>query len=115
MVRNIRIASSVLGAWRAIVTIGLLAGGVRWRARTGVLLCRVILEFSYLLLITAIVLYSIMALGDLASSLSPKVDFRTAAEIHSDSLIWLSVTLLPIAPGLSVLAVVGQLITSLRR
>ena len=99
-----------LGAWHAIALIALLIVGARLRLRTGVPLSRVGLEIGALVLVNAIVLYGLTVLLALPSSLSMKVDFRTPGDIHTDSLIWSNLTILPIAPVLSILAALAQVI-----
>jgi hypothetical protein len=44
------------------------------------------------------------------SSLTPKIDFRAGAEIHTDSLIWSDLNIFPVAPALAIVGVLGQLI-----
>ena len=99
-----------LGAWHSIALIVLLIAGGRLRLRMGVPRSRVGLEIGALVLVNAIVLYGLMVLLALPSSLSMKVDFRTPGDIHTDSLIWSNLTILPIAPALSILAALAQVI-----
>jgi hypothetical protein len=46
----------------------------------------------------------------LPSSLSMKVDFRAPTDLHSDSLIWSDLTVLPVGPVLAIIAAVTQVI-----
>lgn len=102
---------SALAAWHSIVLIALLVAGARMRLRAGVSRKRVAFEIAAIVFVNIGALFLFATLLALPSSLTPKVDFRSAADIHTDSLIWSSVTILPIVPGLAVLAVFGDLIT----
>jgi len=106
--RNLLMLGSALGVWHGLTFIALLAFGTRMRLCAGVERRRVALEIAAIVLVNLVALYLLTTLLALPSSLTPKVDFRTAADIHTDSLIWSSVTVLPIAPVLSVIAVIAQ-------
>jgi hypothetical protein len=101
---------SALGAWFSIVLVALLAAGARMRLRSGATRRRVAAEVIVIVLVNLLVLYLLVALLALPSTLTPKVDFRAGADIHTDSLIWSGVSVLPIAPALSILAAIGDLI-----
>ncbi|MBI5652291.1 MAG: hypothetical protein HZC40_17885 [Chloroflexi bacterium] len=64
----------------------------------------------------AIILGSVIVLALLAfllalpSSLDVKVDFRSASDVHTDTLIWSSIQILPIAPAFAVIAMAIQII-----
>ncbi len=108
--RNRFALGSVLGAWHSIALIVLLVIGARWRVRAGVPKMRVALEIAGLVIVNAIVLYGLAIVLASPSSLTPKIDFRTGAEIHTDSLIWSDLNLFPVAPVLSIVALLGQLV-----
>ena len=95
---------SALGLWHAGVLIALLVIGARMRLRAGASWPRVALEFAASVVLNAAVIYLLALLLALPSSLTPKVDFRAGAEIHSDSLIWSDVTVLPVAPAFALIA-----------
>ncbi|HEX7587069.1 MAG TPA: hypothetical protein VF478_02030 [Anaerolineae bacterium] len=95
---------SALGLWHAGVLIALLVIGARMRLRAGASWPRVALEFAAIVVLNAAVIYLLALLLALPSSLTPKVDFRAGAEIHSDSLIWSDVTVLPVAPAFALIA-----------
>lgn len=108
--RNLFALGSVLGAWHSIALFVLLVIGARWRVRSGVPKMRVALEIAGLVIVNAIVLYGLAIVLALPSSLTPKIDFRTGAEIHTDSLIWSDLNIFPVAPLLSLVGLLGQLI-----
>jgi hypothetical protein len=95
---------SALGIWHASVLIVLLALGARMRLRAGASWPRVALEFAAIAVLNAAVTYLLALFLALPSSLTPKVDFRAGAEIHSDSLIWSNVAVLPVAPAFALIA-----------
>ncbi|HEX7593814.1 MAG TPA: hypothetical protein VF429_06550 [Anaerolineae bacterium] len=101
---------SALGAWFSIVLVALLAAGARMRLRAGTTRRRVAAEVIVIVFVNLLVLYLLATLLALPSTLTPKVDFRTSADIHTDSLIWSGISVLPIAPALAVLSIVGQLV-----
>ncbi len=108
--RDLFALGSILGVWHVVVLIALLVAGARLRLRAGASRTRVALEIIALIAVNAIVLALLTMLLALPSSLTQKVDFRTSVDIHTDSLIWSSINVLLLAPALSVIAVVGQLI-----
>ena len=110
MLREVFALGSALGAWHSIALIALLVVGARMRWRAGGSRTRVALEFAAIVVVNLGVLYLLATLLALPSSLAPKVDFRASGEVHSDSLIWSSITILPLAPALSVLSIVGQVL-----
>ncbi len=114
MMRNLFALGSALGAWHIVALIALLVIGARWRLHGGANVKRTALEILALMVANLGVLYLLVLLLALPSSLSPKVDFRTTEDIHTNSLIWSSVNILPVAPVLSVLAVLGQLFALLK-
>ena len=99
---------SGLGLWHAGVLIALLVMGARMRLGAGASWPRVALEIAAILVVNAAVIYILTLLLTLPSSLSPKVDFRAGAEVHSDSLIWSDVTVLPVAPVFAVIAAIAD-------
>jgi len=101
---------SALGVWHGIALFALLIVGARLRLRAGVSRRRVALEIGAIVLVNLAALYLLATLLALPSGLAPKVDFRSATDIHMDSLIWSSMTILPIAPTFAVFSVVGQLV-----
>ena len=100
---------SVLGAWYILALIALLVVGARIRLRAGASRARVAFGTAAIVMVNVAVLYALAVLLALPSSLTPKVDFRTGADIHTDSLIWSSAMVLPVAPALAILGVLGQL------
>jgi hypothetical protein len=114
MLRDAFALGSALGAWHAIVLIALLVVGARMRLRSGGSRTRVALEFAAIVAVNVVVLYALAVLLALPSTLAPKVDFRASGVVHSDSLVWSSITVLPVAPALAVAAFVGQLIALLK-
>ncbi len=98
-----------LGAWHSVALIALLIAGARMRLRARVPCSRVALEIAAIVIVNFAALYVLAMLLALPSSLSPKVDFRSAADIHTDSLIWSGMTILPIAPAFAILSIFGQL------
>ena len=108
--RNLFALGSVLGAWHLIVLIALIVIGARWRVRSGVPKMRVALEIIALLIVNTLVVYALAIVLASPSNLTPKVDFRTTTEIHTNSLIWSDLNILPVAPLLSVLALLTQLV-----
>jgi hypothetical protein len=109
--RNLFALGSVLSVWHVGVLIVLLAIGLRWRLQNGAAMKRAVLEVVALVTVNIIVMYLLTLLLALPSSLTPKVDFRTTEEIHTNSLIWSSVNILPIAPLLSIAAILAQLVS----
>lgn len=101
---------SALGVWHLLAWLALLLVGARWRLTSGASRRRVLVEMVGLVVVNAAVLYGLTALLTAFSQLSLKVDFRTPADLHSDSLIWSNITLLPVAPVLSVLAAGVQVV-----
>ena len=108
MMRNLFALGSALGAWYILALIALLVIGARWRLSSGANLKRTALEILALVLANLVVLYLLSILLALPSSLTPKVDFRTTEDIHTNSLIWSSVNILPVAPIVSILAALTQ-------
>jgi hypothetical protein len=108
--RTVFALGSALGAWFSIVLVALLAVGARMRLRSGATRRRVAAEVIANVFVNLLVLYLLATLLALPSTLTPKVDFRVSADIHTDSLIWSGVLVLPIAPALAVLSIVGQLV-----
>jgi hypothetical protein len=88
------------------VLIVLLAIGARMRLHAGGSRLRVSLEIAAIMASNAAVIFILTLLLALPSSLTPKVDFRAGAEVHSDSLIWSGVSLLPVAPAFAIFTVV---------
>lgn len=108
------LVGAILATWHTLVLIGLLIIGTRMRLRAGASHKRVALELIVLLAINLVVLSALTWLLALPSSLDNKVDFRLSGDLHTDSLIWSSVNVLPIAPLFSIIAVVGQMLAFLR-
>ncbi len=113
--REVMWLGGALGAWHGLALIGLLAVGARMRLRAGASRLRVTLEILTLVVVNVLLVFALAWLLALPSSLTPKVDFRAGADLHTNSLIWSSVTWLPLAPMLAVLAWVGQLIALFQR
>jgi hypothetical protein len=116
MLRDVFALGSALGAWHAIVLVALLIIGARMRLRAGGSRTRVALEFAAIIVVNIVVLYALAVLLALPSTLAPKVDFRAnGTAIHSDSLIWSSITILPVAPALAIIAALVQFIVIVLR
>ena len=105
---------SALGLWHLSALIALLVVGARMRLRAGESRLRVALEISAIFALNAAVIYILISLLALPSSLIPKVDFRAGAEVHSDSLIWSDVTVLPVAPAFALIAAAADVFALLR-
>ena len=105
---------SALGLWHLSALIALLVVGARMRLRAGGSRLRVALEISAIFALNAAVIYILISLLALPSSLIPKVDFRAGAEVHSDSLIWSDVTVLPVAPAFALIAAAADVFALLR-
>lgn len=112
--RALTMLGSVLAAWHVIVLAILLSAGARWRLRQ-VSRARVLAEIAGLVGVISVVLGGLILLFGLPSSITSKIDFRTAADIHTDSLIWSHLDIFLIAPALSLFAALGQLLIGLRR
>ena len=97
---------SALGLWHAGVLIVLVALGARMRLRSGESRLRVAVEIAAITGVNAAIICILTVLLAMPSSLTPKVDFRAGAEIHSNSLIWSSTSLLPVAPVFAMIAAV---------
>jgi hypothetical protein len=95
---------SALAAWHFIAFIALLIAFARMRASKS----RALVEIAAIVIVSALALGLLAFLLALPSSLATKVDFRTPSDIHTDSLIWSSVDILPVAPVLSLIATVIQ-------
>lgn len=108
--RNLIVLGSVLGTWHLIVLIALIVIGARWRMKSGVAISCVVIELAGLVIVNVMVLYGLSIVLALPSSLTPKIDFRTGAEIHTNSLIWSDLNILPIAPALSIVSWLGQIV-----
>ncbi|GEM_PF-2354695 len=108
--RVLFVLGSALGAWHGAALTALLVAGARMRSRAGASRTRVTAEIIALVAVNAIALYLLTLLLALPSSLTPKVDFRAAADTHTASLIWSSVMILPIAPALAIVAAIGQVV-----
>lgn len=109
LVRNVFIGGAVLGTWHTCVLLGLLVATARARARAGASRRQVARDLAGVLIVNLLVLGALTWLFALPSSLDTKVDFRTGADVHTDSLIWSSVQLLPVAPIAAALAVFVQM------
>ncbi|MBI4787508.1 MAG: hypothetical protein HY782_10730 [Chloroflexi bacterium] len=112
--QNLFAIGTALGVWHGIALVILLASGARLRLRADVPRGRVAVEIALVVLVNAVALVALTVLLALPSSLSMKVDFRAPGDLHTDSLIWSNLTILPIAPVLSVLAALGQVIAAWR-
>jgi len=110
MLRDVFALGSALGAWHGSALVALLVIGARMRWHAGASRARIALELVAIVAVNVAVLYTLAVLLALPSSLAPKVDFRSGADIHTDSLIWSGATILPLAPALSILSALGQLI-----
>lgn len=115
LVRGALIVGALLGGWHVLVLGALLVAGARRRLRAGASRTRVALEIIALLAINLSVLAALTWLLALPSSLDTKVDFRFAGDVHTDSLIWSNVNVLPVAPLLAGLSIVGQIIAFLKK
>jgi hypothetical protein len=107
--RTLFAAGTILGIWHTLALAGLLYTGVGWRNR-GMPRGQMGVQVGLVLLIVVAVLSAFTILLALPSSLSMKVDFRAPTDLHSDSLIWSDLSVLPVGPVLAILAVVIQII-----
>ena len=112
--RTLMMLGSVLAMWHVSVLAILLIAGARWRLRQASR-TRALAESAGLVGVISIVLGGLILLFALPSSIAPKIDFRTTADIHTDSLIWSHLDIFLIAPALSIFAALGQLVIGLRR
>ncbi len=111
MLRDVFAVGSALAAWHSIALIALLVIGARLRLRAGGSPVRVALEFAAIVAVNVAVLYALAVLLALPSTLTSKVDFRASSVVHSDSLIWSSIAILPVAPALAMIAAIAQVIS----
>lgn len=114
LMRNLFALGGVLGTWYIVGLIALLVIGARWRLHNGANMKRTAQEILALVIANLGVLYLLSVLLALPSSLTPKIDFRTTEDIHTNSLIWSSVNVLPVAPVLSLCAAVAQLFAAVK-
>ncbi len=110
LVQNVWVAGGILGAWHCAAVLVLLLAGVRARLGLGIPRRRALFEITGVVMVNLIVLYALVILLALPSNVSLKVEFRTPLETHTDSLIWSNITLLPVAPVLSVLSAGAQVV-----
>ncbi len=116
-VSRLFILGAVLGTWYAVVYVALVLMGLRSRWRQPLGKRRVVVQVAILLGASVLLIYLCAVLLALPSSLSPKVDFRAEGDIHVDSLVWSGLTVFPVAPllsGLALLVQVGTLARILR-
>ncbi len=106
--RAIFAIGGALGVWHIAASIVLLIAGSRMRLRAGASRSRVALEVIVLVAVNALALALLAWLLALPSSITTKVDFRSAGEIHTDTLIWSDLNLFPIAPVLAIVSAVAQ-------
>ncbi|HEX9077060.1 MAG TPA: hypothetical protein VF932_14845, partial [Anaerolineae bacterium] len=109
-VRNLSVLGTVLAGWHTFAMAVLLYADVRPRAQLGSR-WGIGVRVAILLLIVVAVLAVFTVLLALPSSLSMKVDFRAPSDLHSDSLIWSDLAVLPVGPVLAILAVVIQVVS----
>jgi ABC-type uncharacterized transport system fused permease/ATPase subunit len=107
--QNLFVVGGILGAWHSIAFTALLFVGARMRSRSGTSHARVALEIGVIVLVIILMLGALAWLFTLPSSLATKVDFRTALDVHTDSLIWSSAGIIFIVPGLSIIAALAQI------
>lgn len=103
----------VLGASHGLVLTGLLIAIVRQSRKRGASYRRVAIQLSALVAANLVALALLSVLLGLPSSISTNVDFRTP-EVHTDTLVWTGLTLLPIGPIISSIAVVVEAVLLLR-
>ncbi len=102
---NLFLLGAALGTWHAVVFVALIFAGARTRIRGGASVWRVAILVALLFFASVLALYILSRLFALPSSLSLKVDFRSQADIHTDSLIWSTLNIFPAAPALALGAV----------
>ena len=112
--QNLFVVGGILGVWHSIALIVLLYAGARMRLRAGVSRVRVALEIGMIVVVMIAILGALAWLFTLPSSLTTKVDFRTALDVHTDSLIWSSVEIVFIVPGLAIAAALAQIFLAIR-
>ncbi len=110
--RDVFTLGSALAVWHSVAFIALLIAFAR--VRVGVSRSRVARDIAAIVIVSALALGLLAFLLALPSSIATKVDFRTPADIHTDSLVWSSVDILPVAPMLSLIAAVIQACVFLR-
>ncbi len=101
---------AVLGAWHSVVFVSLVFAGARARWRSGAPASRVVIFAALLLLASGAALFILAHVFTFPSSLSTKVDFRSQADVHTDSLIWSTLNIFPVAPALALAAVLLQVV-----
>jgi hypothetical protein len=99
--RAFTLIGSALALWHSAV-FGAMAFAFRRALRAR--------ELIAIIFGAVIVLALLTFLLALPSSLDVKVDFRSASDAHTDTLIWSHIQILPIAPTCAIIAIVGQLI-----
>jgi hypothetical protein len=109
------LGGAALGAWHTLAWLGLLAAHARGRRRAGASRGHVVRDIVGVLVITLLVLGALTWLFALPSSRDIKIDFRTGADVHTDSLVWSSAQCLPVAPMLAGLAALAQIIAFVQR
>jgi hypothetical protein len=108
--QNLFVIGSMLGVWHSIAFIAMLFIGARMRLRSGASRIRVALEIGIIVGVIVAMLGALAWLFALPSSLTTKVDFRTALDVHTDSLIWSSIDFIFVAPMLAILAALAQIV-----
>ncbi len=103
----------VLGAWHAIGFAAVLGAIALGKEKAGSGDLRTLATVVLIGVATVAWLYLFAQVFALPSSRSLKVDFRTPEEVHTDSLIWSSLVVLPVAPMLAALAAGVEILTGL--
>ena len=107
--QNLFVVGGVLGAWHSIALGALLFVGARMRLRAGASRARVALEIGMIVVVIVAMLSAFAWLFALPSSLTTKVDFRTALDVHTDSLILSSIEIIFIVPAFAIAAALAQI------
>ena len=108
ILRDLFVVGGVLGAWHVVAAVAILVAGARARLNAGISPARVALEIVALVVVNVIALGLLAWLLALPSSITPKIDFRASADVHTDTLVWSNLNPFPVAPLLSFIAVVIQ-------
>ncbi|MCL4393625.1 MAG: hypothetical protein M1482_02235 [Chloroflexi bacterium] len=114
VVQAVVVIGGFLALWHTASLAALLVIGARARRRSGAARLRVAVEVAGIVLVYLAVLWLLVTLLALPSTLTPKVDFRGGAEVHTDSLVWSSVTVLLIAPAIAALAALGSAVSAVK-
>ncbi len=112
--RNLATLAAALSVWHVTAFAVLLAAGTQARLRSGVSRRRLVIDAGAVVLVALLALGGLTVLLAMPSSRTLKVDFRTPSDVHTDSLVWSGLTVLPVAPVLALGAAGVQLVSGWR-